>query len=130
MYFSGDLLQQFMIVIFNKLDKGDSWDDDFELNTILQVQLHKKNYIRAISWIQIFVHVLMLIYHTQESIRNSADSALLSAPDSLVVSIIKQGASDDEENASVNVSTPRKVRNQYFGIDALDMLKFSYKVHA
>ncbi|XP_008795985.2 gamma-tubulin complex component 5-like isoform X1 [Phoenix dactylifera] len=96
---SGDLLQQFMIVIFNKLDKGDSWDDDFELNTILQ-----------------------------ESIRNSADSALLSTPDSLIVSITKQTASDDEENASVNVSTPRKIRNQYLGIDALDMLKFSYKV--
>ncbi|XP_010940138.3 uncharacterized protein [Elaeis guineensis] len=96
---SGDLLQQFMIVTFNKLDKGDSWDDDFELNTILQ-----------------------------ESIRNSADSALLSAPDSLVASITKHGASDDEENASVNVSTPRKVQNQYFGIDALDMLKFAYKV--
>ncbi|KAG1366262.1 Gamma-tubulin complex component [Cocos nucifera] len=98
-YLLGDLLQQFMIVIFNKLDKGDSWDDDFELNTILQ-----------------------------ESIRNSADSALLSAQDSLVVSITKHDASEDEENASVNVSTPRKVRNQYFGIDALDMLKFSYKV--
>lgn len=96
---SGDLLQQFMIIIFNKLDKGDSWDDDFELNTILQ-----------------------------ESISNSADGSLLSAPDSLVVSITKHSASDDEENASANVSTPRIVRNQYFGIDALDMLKFTYKV--
>jgi gamma-tubulin complex component 5 len=35
--FSGDLLQQFLVVIFNRLDKGDPWDDDFELNTILQV---------------------------------------------------------------------------------------------
>lgn len=33
----GDLLQHFLTVIFNKLDKGESWDDDFELNTILQV---------------------------------------------------------------------------------------------
>lgn len=35
---SGDLLQHFLTVIFNKLDKGETWDDDFELNTILQVQ--------------------------------------------------------------------------------------------
>lgn len=35
----GDLLQHFLTVIFNKLDKGETWDDDFELNTILQVQL-------------------------------------------------------------------------------------------
>ncbi len=26
-------------MIFNKLDKGETWDDDFELNTILQVKL-------------------------------------------------------------------------------------------
>jgi hypothetical protein len=37
--FSGDLLQHFLTVIFNKLDKGETWDDDFELNTILQVKL-------------------------------------------------------------------------------------------
>lgn len=34
---SGDMLQQFLITIFDKLDKGNSWDDDFELNTLLQV---------------------------------------------------------------------------------------------
>lgn len=33
----GDLLQHFLTVIFDKLDKGESWDDDFELNMILQV---------------------------------------------------------------------------------------------
>jgi gamma-tubulin complex component 5 len=33
----GDLLQHFLTVIFGKLDKGETWDDDFELNTILQV---------------------------------------------------------------------------------------------
>ncbi|XP_072987393.1 uncharacterized protein [Typha latifolia] len=92
---SGDLLQQFLIVIFNRLDKGDSWDDDFELNTMLQ-----------------------------ESIQNSSDRMLLSAPDSLIVSISKHSASDEEEN----ISTPQKIQNQYFGIDALDMLKFTYKV--
>lgn len=32
-----DLLQHFLTVIFNKLDKGESWDDDFELNMVLQV---------------------------------------------------------------------------------------------
>lgn len=35
----GDLLQHFFTVIFGKLDKGETWDDDFELNTILQVFL-------------------------------------------------------------------------------------------
>ncbi|KAI7729799.1 hypothetical protein M8C21_033805, partial [Ambrosia artemisiifolia] len=33
---SGDLLQHFLAVVFTKLDKGESWDDDFELNTVLQ----------------------------------------------------------------------------------------------
>lgn len=34
---AGDILQHFLISIFGKLEKGDSCDDDFELNTILQV---------------------------------------------------------------------------------------------
>jgi hypothetical protein len=34
---SGDMLQQFLITIFDKLDRGNSWDDDFELNNLLQV---------------------------------------------------------------------------------------------
>ncbi|XP_042508368.1 gamma-tubulin complex component 5-like [Macadamia integrifolia] len=98
---SGDLLQQFLTVLFEKLDKGESWDDDFELNTILQ-----------------------------ESIRNSADGMLLSAPDSLVVSITKHHVSsgDAQHNAATLVSTPHKGRNQLFGVDALDLLKFTYKV--
>lgn len=97
---SGDLLQHFLAVIFSKLDKGDSWDDDFELNTILQ-----------------------------DSIRNSADGMLLSAPDSLVVSIVKcDGASDEQHNAATSVSTPHRHRGRSFGIDGLDFLKFTYKV--
>ncbi|XP_058069305.1 uncharacterized protein LOC131218651 isoform X2 [Magnolia sinica] len=96
---SGDLLQQFLTVLFDKLDKGESWDDDFELNTVLQ-----------------------------ESIRNSADGMLLSAEDSLVVSILKPHASDDEERTTSNISTPRRGRTHCFGIDALDTLKFTYKV--
>ncbi|KAF7120842.1 hypothetical protein RHSIM_Rhsim13G0049200 [Rhododendron simsii] len=98
---SGDLLQHFLTVIFDKLDKGESWDDDFELNMLLQ-----------------------------ESIANSADGMLLSAPDSLVVSISKNhGFSADEEmNAATLVSTPRKSRGKSFGIDGLDLLNFAYKV--
>uniref|UniRef100_A0A5B6YPJ1 Gamma-tubulin complex component n=1 Tax=Davidia involucrata TaxID=16924 RepID=A0A5B6YPJ1_DAVIN len=98
---SGDLLQHFLTVIFNKLDKGESWDDDFELNTILQ-----------------------------ESIRNSADGMLQNAPDSLVVSITKnQGVNGDEQhNTAILVSTPHKSRGQSSGIDGLDSLKFTYKV--
>lgn len=92
---SGDMLQQFLITIFDKLDKGYSWDDDFELNTLLQ-----------------------------ESIRNSADKMLLTAPDSLVVSLAKHDTHNDEESAS----TSRKGRAQGFGIDALDVLNFMYKV--
>ncbi|KAI3995192.1 hypothetical protein MKX01_031994 [Papaver californicum] len=98
---SGDLLQQFLIVLFDKLDKGEYWDDEFELNGVLQ-----------------------------ESIRNSADGMLLSAPDSLVVSITKQDAADgDEKNTNFSIAPNNlKGRNQLFGIDALDMLSFSYKV--
>ncbi|XP_047047924.1 gamma-tubulin complex component 5-like isoform X2 [Lolium rigidum] len=92
---SGDMLQQFLITIFDKLDKGSSWDDDFELNTLLQ-----------------------------ESIRYSADKMLLTAPDSLVVSLAKHDPRHDEESAS----NSRKGRAQGFGIDALDVLNFTYKV--
>lgn len=35
--FSGDLLQHFLTVIFDRLGKGELSDDDFELNIILQV---------------------------------------------------------------------------------------------
>ncbi|KAE9460902.1 hypothetical protein C3L33_07269, partial [Rhododendron williamsianum] len=98
---SGDLLQHFLTVIFDKLDKGESWDDDFELNMLLQ-----------------------------ESIANSADGMLLSAPDSLVVSISKNHgfSADEETNAATLVSTPRKSRGKSFGIDGLDLLNFAYKV--
>ncbi|GFY96777.1 Spc97 / Spc98 family of spindle pole body (SBP) component [Actinidia rufa] len=98
---SGDLLQHFLTVIFDNLDKGVSWDDDFELNMILQ-----------------------------ESIANSADGILLSAPDSLVVSITKNhGFSGDEQHSAATlVTTPRKSRGKSFGIDGLDSLIFTYKV--
>ncbi|KAJ8538040.1 hypothetical protein K7X08_014580 [Anisodus acutangulus] len=98
---SGDLLQHFLTVVFNKLDKGESLDDDFELNTTLQ-----------------------------ESIRYSADATLLSSPDSLVVSVTRNNATseDDQRGMPVPTSTPRKSRGQNFGIDALDSLIFTYKV--
>lgn len=96
---SGDLLQHFLSVIFNKLDKGETLDDDFELNTILQ-----------------------------ESIRNSSDNVLLSTPDSLVVSVAKNLGEDGQSNPSSSVSTPRKGGGQSSGMDVLDSLKFTYKV--
>ncbi|GMH04061.1 hypothetical protein Nepgr_005900 [Nepenthes gracilis] len=89
---SGDLLQHFLTVIFNRLDKGESWDDDFELNMILQ-----------------------------ESIRNSADCMLLSAPDSLVVSISKLHGFDGSYQ-------PHKSHDHSLGIHGLDALNFTYKV--
>ncbi|XWS08188.1 hypothetical protein CRYUN_Cryun41cG0058300 [Craigia yunnanensis] len=98
---SGDLLQHFLTVIFNKLDRGETWDDDFELNTILQ-----------------------------ESIRNSADGSVLFAPESLVVSISKTHGFDGDEqtNIATVASTPRKSHPHSYGIDGLDSLKFTYKV--
>ncbi|XP_042004267.1 gamma-tubulin complex component 5-like isoform X2 [Salvia splendens] len=96
---SGDLLQHFLSVIFNKLDKGESLDDDFELNTILQ-----------------------------ESIRNSSDNVLLSTPDSLVVSVGRNLGEDEQRNPSSSVSMPRKGGGLSFGMDVLESLKFTYKV--
>ncbi|XP_060199507.1 uncharacterized protein LOC132627910 isoform X1 [Lycium barbarum] len=98
---SGDLLQHFLTVVFNKLDKGENLDDDFELNTTLQ-----------------------------ESIRYSADATLLSTPESLVVSVARNNATseDDQRGMPVPTSTPRKSRGQNFGIDGLDSLMFTYKV--
>ncbi|KAL4590979.1 hypothetical protein LXL04_003927 [Taraxacum kok-saghyz] len=98
---SGDLLQHFLTVVFNKLDKGESWDDDFELNTVLQ-----------------------------DSIRNSADGTVLSSPDLLVVSLTKS-ESDGNLNGNASsflVSSPRKNRAQISGINDLDSLNFTYKV--
>lgn len=70
------------------------------------------------------------MYLTQESIRNSADGMLLSAPDALVVSITKNHGPDVEEqpSTSVLVSTPRKSKGNS-DIDGLDSLKFTYKVY-
>lgn len=55
---------------------------------------------------------------------------LLSAPDSLVVSITKNVVDIDEQaiTAGVVSSTPHKSHVNSFGIDDLDMLKFTYKV--
>lgn len=57
----------------------------------------------------------------QESIRNSADKMLLTAPDSLVVSLAMH-------NGDEGASASKKGRAFGFGIDALDMLNFTYKV--
>ena len=50
---SGDILQEFLISIFGKLEKGESCDDDFELNTILQVSKLK------ILWCVLILNVLI-----------------------------------------------------------------------
>ncbi|KAE8684927.1 hypothetical protein F3Y22_tig00111105pilonHSYRG00748 [Hibiscus syriacus] len=62
----------------------------------------------------------------------SADGTLLSAPESLVVSISKtHGFDGDEPTNNVTVaSTPRKSCTESYGIDSLDSLKFTYKVMA
>ncbi|CAN8277832.1 unnamed protein product [Cochlearia groenlandica] len=99
---SGDLLQHFLTVIFDRLCKGESSNDDFELNIILQ-----------------------------ESIRNSADAMLLSSPDSLVVSISGEGCVDrdqDDKGDVMPLPLTRKSRINNFGIDCLESLKFTYKV--
>lgn len=54
---------------------------------------------------------------------------LLSAPDSLVVSITKNLDSNEEASTAGTVlSTPHKSPVNSFGINGLDMLKFTYKV--
>lgn len=66
----------------------------------------------------------------QESIRNSADGMLLSAPESLVVSIVKTNSLDGDEQSNLAKlpSTPHKSSSPFFGMDGLDSLKFTYKV--
>ncbi|GAB2291372.1 hypothetical protein Dimus_025630 [Dionaea muscipula] len=98
---SGDMLQHFLTVVFSKLDKGESCDDDFELNMILQ-----------------------------ESIRNSADCMLLSAPDSLVVSIVKPHDLDDSDhhNLASRFTAPHRIHDPSRATDGLDTLNFTYKV--
>ena len=73
---------------------------------------------------------LIYLCFLQESIRNSADSMLISAPDSLVVSLSKnQGSNSNEQSNTTSVpSTPRISRGHIFGMDGLDLLKFTYKV--
>ncbi|XP_031495404.1 uncharacterized protein LOC116260984 isoform X2 [Nymphaea colorata] len=96
---SGDLLQQFSTVLFDKLDEGEPWDDYFELNTMLQ-----------------------------DSIRNSADGTLLGSPDSLTVTISKHHNEDSDESQPSLGPSLLISGNQFFGINAFDMLEFTYKV--
>nr|AAF79606.1 F5M15.11 [Arabidopsis thaliana] len=99
---SGDLLQHFLTVIFDRLGKGESSNDDFELNIIIQ-----------------------------ESIRNSADTMLLSSPDALVVSISSEGCLDrdkDDKGDVKSLSSPRESSVNNYAIDCLESLKFTYKV--
>lgn len=55
---------------------------------------------------------------------------LLSAPDSLVVSIVKTNSlhGDEQSNLVKLPSTSNKSSAHGFGIDGLDSLKFTYKV--
>ncbi|KAL9663352.1 hypothetical protein QQ045_018738 [Rhodiola kirilowii] len=87
---SGDLLQHFLTVIFNRLDKGEELEDDFELNTLLQ-----------------------------ESIRNSADGMLLSSPDSLMVSISRNISRNDEEKSTSTPRKIVEPRVGIDGLDSL-----------
>lgn len=64
----------------------------------------------------------------QDSIRNSADAAILCSPDSLTILIAKDDISGSEEYSMNLVSTPRKVQSLRIGANDLDFLKFSYKV--
>lgn len=75
--------------------------------------------------------LIVCAYWVQESIRNSADRMILSAPDALVVSISKDQVfeGDQQPNVATVASTPRKNRVHNLGIDGLDLLKFTYKVY-
>jgi gamma-tubulin complex component 5 len=60
----------------------------------------------------------------QESIRNSADRPLLSAPDSLTVSVLNENATTETKKEL----TQPNLGSHNLGIDSLDKLCFSYKV--
>jgi len=78
--------------------------------------------------LHIIIIVVVCAYSMQESIRNSADGMLLS-PDSLVVYIAKNQGFDGDPSLATVASPPRKNRVHSFGIDGLDLLKFTYKVY-
>ncbi|KAG0618391.1 hypothetical protein M758_4G060000 [Ceratodon purpureus] len=100
---SGDLLQQFASVLFNKLDRGESWDDYYELNTMLQ-----------------------------ESVRSSAHGMTSPALESLVVTVeSSQSTFPTSPSPTRNYNTlPLQItgRSPTAGIDTLDSLRFYYKV--
>lgn len=52
---------------------------------------------------------------------------LLSTPDSLVVSVVKNPGEDEQSNPSISLLSPRKGGGQSTGMDVLDSLKFTYK---
>eukprot|EP00252_Welwitschia_mirabilis_P025062 TRINITY_DN7691_c0_g1_i2.p1 TRINITY_DN7691_c0_g1~~TRINITY_DN7691_c0_g1_i2.p1 ORF type:complete len:334 (-),score=42.62 TRINITY_DN7691_c0_g1_i2:490-1491(-) len=95
---SGDLLQQFCDMLFNKLDRGEPWDDYYELNTMLQ-----------------------------ESIRSSADGTILPSLDSLIATITSQSDGTKEQRVG-SIPLHLLGRGHGFGIDTLDSLWFTYKV--
>lgn len=78
----------------------------------------------------LFIIEISVLFLVQESIRNSADSVLLSAPDSLIVSLTKNQCSISTEqlNSATIPTTPHGTHAKIFGIDGLDLLKFTYKV--
>ncbi|KAL2611090.1 hypothetical protein R1flu_022782 [Riccia fluitans] len=97
---SGDLLQQFASVLFNKLDRGEPWDDFYELNTMLQ-----------------------------ESVRSSSHGVAIPALDSLVATVLPRSISSAERGSGQSPSSLHiGGRAPSFGIDTLDSLYFTYKV--
>ncbi|PPR89839.1 hypothetical protein GOBAR_AA30844 [Gossypium barbadense] len=119
-----------------------SLQDNISMSKLLPFQKNSTLSSSVLSWIQtvqprisplptvIMQECLTVYIKKQESIRNSADGSLLSAPESLVVSISKTHGFDSDElsNKATVASTPRKSRSQSYGIDGLDSLKFTYKV--
>lgn len=149
--FSGDLLQHFLTVIFDRLSKGESSNDDFELNIILQVttfgELLSRNtalIIIVISSKQILFVYFLLMYpcfllryivfiqtnliqncngYLQESIRNSADAMLLSSPDALVVSISSEGSLDRDKDDKGEVKPRSSTRKSRVNNFGIDCLE-------
>ncbi|KAB2010275.1 hypothetical protein ES319_D10G227100v1 [Gossypium barbadense] len=119
-----------------------SLQDNISMSKLLPFQKNSTLSSSVLSWIQtvqprisplptvIMQECLNVYIKKQESIRNSADGLLLSAPEALVVSISKTHGFDSDElsNTATVGSTPRKIRSQSYGIDGLDSLKFTYKV--
>ncbi|KAF6145458.1 hypothetical protein GIB67_032581 [Kingdonia uniflora] len=120
-----------------------SFQDDFYISGPFPFQKNSTVTSRVLNWQVYIVEVderleidgftrsfaCYLLAKIRESIRNSVDDNLLRAPDCLSVFITKDISNGGvQHNKSSFLSSNLKLRNNCFGIDALNLLNFTYKV--